>query len=331
MKRLSGTLTYANVISTLCLVLLVGGGTAYAATKMLPKNSVGTNQIKWGAVTPAKLSAASKATLTGAVGPVGPVGSTGPKGPAGPKGPTGLPGLQGDKGKPGEKGERGEPGEKGEEGQAGTTQIIDIDSGANAVSANNTGTFAATCPAGDSAVGGGGLRRRDLHRGDLPKWPNAGNRHPHRLVRLLQDGGRSDQRLRPRPLRRAVGGRSRADRHGGPRGAVPSRSMLLPAQWRTEESIAQCVRLSCWAAAPPSPASPALRSGSRRRSGPTRHVLLSAPLTRPRSSGRGRRRCGRGSGRRRPSRGEAGRVRVGARRRRRGRGSGRSCLACSPS
>jgi Collagen triple helix repeat (20 copies) len=152
MKRWSGTLTYANIISTLCLVLLVGGGTAYAATKMLPKNSVGTNQIKWGAVTPAKLSAASKATLTGAVGPVGPVGSTGPKGPAGPKGPTGLPGLQGDKGKPGEKGERGE---EGEAGRAGTTQIIDVDSGANAVSANNTGTFAATCPVGDSAVGGG--------------------------------------------------------------------------------------------------------------------------------------------------------------------------------
>jgi hypothetical protein len=152
MKRLGGKLSYANVISTLCLVLLVGGGTAYAATQMLPKNSVGTNQIKRGAVTPVKLSAASKAALTGAIGPVGPIGSTGPKGPAGPKGPTGLRGPQGDNGKPGEKGERGERGEKG---QAGTTQIIDVDSGANAVSANNTGTFAATCPVGDSAVGGG--------------------------------------------------------------------------------------------------------------------------------------------------------------------------------
>jgi hypothetical protein len=155
MKRLSGTLTYANVISTLCLVLLVGGGTAYAATKMLPKNSVGSNQIKKGAVTPAKLSFASKAAMTGPIGPTGPVGSTGPKGPAGPKGttgPRGTTGLQGDKGKQGEKGEKGERGEKG---QAGTTQVIDVDSGANAVSANNTGTFAATCPVGDSAVGGG--------------------------------------------------------------------------------------------------------------------------------------------------------------------------------
>jgi hypothetical protein len=86
MKRLSGTLTYANVISTLCLVLLVGGGTAYAATKMLPKNSVGSNQIKRAAVTPAKLSAASKAALTGPIGPTGPIGSTGSKGPTGPEG-----------------------------------------------------------------------------------------------------------------------------------------------------------------------------------------------------------------------------------------------------
>jgi hypothetical protein len=29
MNRIRGKLTYANVISTLCLVLLIGGGTAY--------------------------------------------------------------------------------------------------------------------------------------------------------------------------------------------------------------------------------------------------------------------------------------------------------------
>lgn len=46
-------LTYSNVISTLCLFLLLGGG-AYAAAK-LPKNAVGTKQIKNGAVTAKKL------------------------------------------------------------------------------------------------------------------------------------------------------------------------------------------------------------------------------------------------------------------------------------
>ena len=34
MKRLRGRLTYSNVIFTLCLILLIGGGTAYAATQL---------------------------------------------------------------------------------------------------------------------------------------------------------------------------------------------------------------------------------------------------------------------------------------------------------
>jgi hypothetical protein len=46
-------LTYANVVSTVCLFILLGGG-AYAAT-ILPKNSVGTKQLKNGAVTMSKL------------------------------------------------------------------------------------------------------------------------------------------------------------------------------------------------------------------------------------------------------------------------------------
>ena len=46
-------LSYANVISTICLFLLLGGG-AYAAFK-LPKSSVGTKQLKKGSVTTAKL------------------------------------------------------------------------------------------------------------------------------------------------------------------------------------------------------------------------------------------------------------------------------------
>ena len=54
-------LTYANVLSTLCLFLVLGGG-AWAATK-LPKNSVGTPQLKANAVTGAKVKNGS---LTGA-------------------------------------------------------------------------------------------------------------------------------------------------------------------------------------------------------------------------------------------------------------------------
>lgn len=54
MKRLRGKLTYANVISTLALFLVLAGGSAFAAGK-LGKNSVGTKQIKNSAITTAKI------------------------------------------------------------------------------------------------------------------------------------------------------------------------------------------------------------------------------------------------------------------------------------
>jgi hypothetical protein len=97
MRRPRSKLTYSNVISTLCLVLLLGGGTAYAATTMLPKNSVGARQIKKGAVTPAKLSAGARTAFTG------------PQGPAGLQGP---------------KGDRGERGEKGDQGARGPSNAV---------------------------------------------------------------------------------------------------------------------------------------------------------------------------------------------------------------
>jgi hypothetical protein len=54
MKNLYGKLTYANPISTLCLFLLLGGATAFAASK-LAKKSVGSNQLKSNAVTAKKI------------------------------------------------------------------------------------------------------------------------------------------------------------------------------------------------------------------------------------------------------------------------------------
>ncbi len=50
LKRLS----YANVMSTLAVFAVLGGGTAFAATQ-LAKNSVGTKQLKSNAVTTAKI------------------------------------------------------------------------------------------------------------------------------------------------------------------------------------------------------------------------------------------------------------------------------------
>lgn len=54
MKQIRKRLTYANVMSTIAVFLILGGATALAATK-LGKNSVGTKQIKNNAVTSAKI------------------------------------------------------------------------------------------------------------------------------------------------------------------------------------------------------------------------------------------------------------------------------------
>jgi Collagen triple helix repeat (20 copies) len=122
MKRLSGKLTYSNVISTLCLVLLLGGGTAYAAAQMLPKNSVGSKQIKKEAVTPAKLSMAAKATLTGAAGPQGKEGARGKEGPQG------------------KEGSRGKEGPRGVEGPSGTAlAYATIEAGGTLIAAQSKG------------------------------------------------------------------------------------------------------------------------------------------------------------------------------------------------
>jgi Collagen triple helix repeat (20 copies) len=98
MRRLRASLTYANVVSTLCLFLLLGGGAAFAASLALPEDSVGTRQLKNAAVTPQKLSKSARA---GMIGPKGARGAQGVPGDRGPAGPQGEPGAQGNPGPPG--------------------------------------------------------------------------------------------------------------------------------------------------------------------------------------------------------------------------------------
>lgn len=89
-------LTYANVVASLALFLALGGA-AFAATQ-LPRNSVGTGQLKPEAVTAGKIAKKTRAQLKGEPGPAGPqgkTGKTGAKGATGPKGATGATGARG--------------------------------------------------------------------------------------------------------------------------------------------------------------------------------------------------------------------------------------------
>src|SRR3954453_10099035 len=87
--RIRSKLTYANVVATLALFLALGGG-AYAAFK-LPKNSVGSKQIKKNAVNSSKVANGSLLAGDFKAGQV----------PAGKPGPPGQPGTPGDPGSPG--------------------------------------------------------------------------------------------------------------------------------------------------------------------------------------------------------------------------------------
>ncbi|HTT94107.1 MAG TPA: hypothetical protein VMF55_05505 [Solirubrobacterales bacterium] len=94
MKLVRKRLTYANVMSTLAVFLVLAGGSAFAAAR-LGKNSVGTRQLKKEAVTLAKIAAAAKAALKGATGAPGAPGARGPQGPQGQRGEKGAKGDPG--------------------------------------------------------------------------------------------------------------------------------------------------------------------------------------------------------------------------------------------
>jgi hypothetical protein len=76
-------LTYANVVATIAVFLALGGA-SYAAFK-LPKNSVGTRQIKKNAVNSSKVANGSllPSDLKGHKFPQGPKGDPGPQGEPG--------------------------------------------------------------------------------------------------------------------------------------------------------------------------------------------------------------------------------------------------------
>lgn len=170
MKRISFHLSYGNVMSSIALFLAVGG-VSFAATT-LPRNSVGTAQLRNGAVNSSKvadhsLRAADFARGQLVRGPQGPPGRRGPAGdgaaPQGPAGSPGAPGAPGGAGPAGLVGARGSTGPPGLPGPQGPTGAPGSDGhvGAIVVPFNESipaGAvnffFAEHCPPGDRVLTG---------------------------------------------------------------------------------------------------------------------------------------------------------------------------------
>ena len=116
-SRLRARLTYANVMATIAVFIALGGG-AYAVT--LPRNSVGTAQLKSRAVTGAKVRPGTlrQSHFAPAQRPL----LRGLRGLTGPAGPAGRPGLQGLQGPAGPAGQQGVKGDQGVQGPPGTAR-----------------------------------------------------------------------------------------------------------------------------------------------------------------------------------------------------------------
>jgi Collagen triple helix repeat (20 copies) len=136
----------ATALSAAALIIAVLGYTplGQAAQRIIvPVNSVGSAQLKAGAVTGGKIR---NGTLTSAKFAAGQI-------PAGPKGDTGAQGPKGDTGAPGAKGDPGAQGPKGDPGLANLvtrvgSKFINPGPGSEETSIS--------CLAGERAVGGGG-------------------------------------------------------------------------------------------------------------------------------------------------------------------------------
>jgi hypothetical protein len=114
----------SNVIGYLALFTTLGG-VGYAATA-LPKNSVGTKQVRNGSLLAKDFKAGQL--------PAGATGATGPQGPQGPKGDTGAAGATGAQGPKGDTGAQGERGPS-MAFQAATPDGLTLSAGENQVEA----------------------------------------------------------------------------------------------------------------------------------------------------------------------------------------------------
>jgi hypothetical protein len=117
------------LITSIVALVVAMGGTSYAAIK-LPRNSVGSAQLRSNAVTSAKVRNGSllKQDFKASQLPRGPQGVQGPQGPQGPAGPAGA---------------------------NGATHVVVTDSAGATVAADADGSDSVACPDGTKATGGG--------------------------------------------------------------------------------------------------------------------------------------------------------------------------------
>ena len=128
------------------------GGTSVAAVQALPRNSVGSSQIKNRSILTVDMNRRTVAALrgrSGARGPVGPPGATGSAGPVGATGPAGPVGATGATGAAGPMGATGPAGPPGLSGYVRTNGLT------VSVAPTMQGTSFAACPAGKQVLGGG--------------------------------------------------------------------------------------------------------------------------------------------------------------------------------
>jgi hypothetical protein len=167
LSRIRSRLTFANTMS-LIAVFIALGGTGYAAVN-LPRNSVGSRQIRNNAVTGGKVKNGSleagdfkagdlPAGRTGAAGPLGPIGPVGPMGATGATGATGAKGANGTNGADGLDGMDGTPGADGAPGVVGTVTVqrtdVTLPAGPNPSTPGDLTSAFAGCPAGQKIIGG---------------------------------------------------------------------------------------------------------------------------------------------------------------------------------
>jgi hypothetical protein len=157
MHRLKGRLTYGNVIATIALFVALGGSSYAAIT--LPRNSVGANQLRTGAVRSAEVRDRALGARDLSLGARrflrAQEGAQGPRGPQGPQGP---------------KGDKGDPGTG-----LGSVSLTYKTATGTAPPGGDPSGATATCDPGQRVSGGGVRVDSDVDAAARESYPNLGN------------------------------------------------------------------------------------------------------------------------------------------------------------